>query len=142
MHLRNGGFTCSTLYSKFPKESKYEQGHIVFNYSALNCLKILGALDKVDKDKVLKNIAAHQRPDGSFSSFINSTECDLRFVYSALSICKLLEDFSYIDVPKTKEYIEKCYNFDGGFGLRPRDESHCGAIFCAVASYEHLGLQF
>jgi geranylgeranyl transferase type-1 subunit beta len=142
LQLRNGGFTSSVLYSKFPKESKYEENHIVFTFSALNSLKMLSAIDRVDKHTILKNLSKYQKLDGSFSSFPSSTECDLRFVYSALSICKLLDDFTHIDTAKAIQYIESCYNFDGGFGLRPKDESHCGAIYCAVASYSHLGLQF
>lgn len=59
-------------------------------------------------------------------------------MYSALSICKIFNDFSIIDKAKTIQYINSCFNYDGGFGLRPQIESHAGAIFCAIASYEHL----
>ena len=69
---------------------------------ALNCLHILGALDQVDKVAILKSISKCQREDGSFSSFENTFEADLRFVYSALSVCKLLGDFSFIDTNKAK----------------------------------------
>lgn len=72
----------------------------------MNCLAVLNALGKLDKNKVLSSIGRHQKCDGSFSSFENSTECDLRFVYSALSICKILDDFTYIDKGKALEYIE------------------------------------
>ena len=54
LQLKNGGFTSSTLYSQFNGKSKYGQGHIVFTYSALNCLHILGAIDKIDKKIVLE----------------------------------------------------------------------------------------
>ena len=61
LQLPNGDFTCSTLYSKINDQSKYQKGHIVFAYSALNCLKILGALDRVDKKLILSSIARHQK---------------------------------------------------------------------------------
>lgn len=73
LQLKNGGFTCSSLYSGISLSPKFQQSHIVFTYSAVNSLKILGALDKVDKKLILKNIGNHQRVDGSFSSFENST---------------------------------------------------------------------
>lgn len=57
-------------------------------------------------------------------------------------MCKLLGDFSKINTEKVKEFIDSCFNYDGGFSLRPNCESHSGAIFCAVASYEHLGVKF
>ena len=121
LQLKNGGFTCSSLYSGISLSTKFQQSHIVFTYSAVNSLKILGALDKVDKKLILKNIGNHQKEDGSFSSFENSTECDLRFVYSALSICRIFEDFSFVNTEKSKQYIDSCYNFDGGYGLRPNN---------------------
>lgn len=121
MEFENGSFSCSSLYTLFPRKCKYEEGHIVFAFSALNCLKMLSAIDRVDSEVILKNIGRYQKDDGSFSSFPNGTECDLRFVYSALAICKLFNNFSYVNMVKCKQYIENCYNFDGGFGLRPKD---------------------
>ena len=76
---------------------------------------------KVDKNLILTSVGRHQKEDGSFSSFENSSECDLRFVYSALSICKLFNNFQHINTAKAKDYIDSCYNFDGGYGLRPKD---------------------
>jgi len=67
--LKNGGFAPSTLFSCLNSTSEYEQGHIVFTYSAVNCLAVLNALDKVDKNKVLSSVGRHQKSDGSFSSF-------------------------------------------------------------------------
>uniref|UniRef100_A0AAF5Q7K4 Prenyltransferase alpha-alpha toroid domain-containing protein n=1 Tax=Wuchereria bancrofti TaxID=6293 RepID=A0AAF5Q7K4_WUCBA len=33
-----------------------------------------------------------------------------------------------INVGKGVDYILNCYNFDGGFGIRPGSESHAGQI--------------
>ena len=38
-----------------------------------------------------------------------------------------------------KNYIDKCLNYDGGYGLRPYCESHSGAVYCAIASYCLMG---
>ena len=79
------------------------------------------------------------KPNGSYSSFCNSEEADLRFVYAAVVICHTLGDFSQMDRPRVTEYIRSCRNFDGGYGLRPQCESHSGAIYCAVAALKLLG---
>ena len=44
-----------------------------------------------------------------------------------------------MNVEKVVQYIESCFNFDGGYGLRPSCESHSGAIYCALASLKMLG---
>lgn len=80
-----------------------------------------------------------EKENGSYSSFTNSEEADLRFVYSAVAVCSTLKDFSKMKVDKVVAFIESCYNFDGGYGLRPHCESHSGAIYCALASLKMLG---
>lgn len=47
-----------------------------------------------------------------------------------------------INIEKAKAYIDSCFNYDGGFGLRPNSESHSGAIYCAIASYVQLDIEF
>ncbi len=81
------------------------------------------------------------KENGSFSNFQNSNEADLRFVYAAVAISNAFNDFSYINKDKIKSYIDSCYNFDGGYGLRPYCQSHSGAIYCAIASYKILGFE-
>ena len=46
----------SSLYSGISLSTKFQQSHIVFTYFAVNSLKILGALDKVDKKLILKTL--------------------------------------------------------------------------------------
>lgn len=136
LQLESGGFSCSQLY----RNNGYELPHIVFTYSALNCLKILGDdLGRLNKPSLLDSVRKCQQEDGSFSSFRNTDEADLRFVYAALSICRLLNSLESVDIEKSFAYIRSCYNPDGGFGLRPGCESHTGAIYCAVSSCKLLG---
>lgn len=40
---------------------------------------------------------------------------------------------------KVIEYILKCYNFDGGFGSAPKNESHTAQIFCCLGALRALG---
>ena len=84
-------------------------------------LQTVGGLEQINKEKCLSSIAACQKANGSFSSFKDSSEADLRFVYSAVAICNTLGDFSLINVEKAVSFIDECQNFDGGYGLRP----HC-----------------
>lgn len=40
---------------------------------------------------------------------------------------------------KAIDYILKCYNFDGGFGSAPGNESHTAQIFCCLGALRALG---
>lgn len=36
------------------------------------------------------------------------------------------------------EYLNSCFNLDGGYGSNPGNESHCGYIYAAICSYKIL----
>uniref|UniRef100_A0A915DLB7 Geranylgeranyl transferase type-1 subunit beta n=1 Tax=Ditylenchus dipsaci TaxID=166011 RepID=A0A915DLB7_9BILA len=69
---------------------------------------------------------------------INS-ENDMRFVFCAVAICYILNDFSFIDVVKVRSFIQSSVNYDGGIGQGPFCESHGGSTYCAIASLSMLG---
>lgn len=69
------------------------------------------------------DVASMQLPDGSFQGD-QWGEVDTRFVYSAIQALRILGRLEKINVDKTVEWIQKCYNFDGGYGLVPGAESH------------------
>lgn len=48
----------------------------------------------------------------------------MRFVYCAIAICHILNDFSTIDMKSVLKFIQRCVNFDGGIGQAPFLESH------------------
>lgn len=48
----------------------------------------------------------------------------MRFVFCAVAICFILNDFTCINVENIKEFIRKCVNYDGGIGQAPFCESH------------------
>lgn len=53
-------------------------------------------------------------------------EVDTRFIYGAFNTLSLLGKLDYIDVDKAVEYVLRCKNYDGGFGMLPGAESHAG----------------
>jgi geranylgeranyl transferase type-2 subunit beta len=72
-----------------------------------------------------------QLEDGSFSGD-KWGEIDTRFSYCALNCLTLLGLSDSVVSEKAVEFVLKCQNFDGGFGVVPRAESHGGQIFCCV----------
>lgn len=64
-----------------------------------------------------------QLEDGSFQGD-KYGEVDSRFVFTAIQTLSLLDRLEIVDTEKTTEWILKCQNFDGGFGLVPDSESH------------------
>lgn len=52
------------------------------------------------------------------------TENDMRFVYCAVAICYILNDFNKIDVKRMLNFIRRSINYDGGIGQGPSLESH------------------
>lgn len=138
LEIPTGGWAPSSLYAHFTNDAPFHLPHIVFTYSAVNILTLSGGLSRINKANCLRSVSLCAKESGSYSSFANSEEADLRFVYSAVTICHALEDFTGMNVEKVVEYIHSCRNFDGGYGLRPHCESHSGAIYCALAALKML----
>ncbi|VDM15048.1 unnamed protein product [Wuchereria bancrofti] len=102
----------------------YDSAHISQTYVALCSLLILGDdLSRVDRKAVLEGICCDQLSDGSFRGQ-QGTENDMRFVYCAIAICYILNDFSAINMKSVLKFIQRCVNFDGGIGQAPFLESH------------------
>ena len=133
-------FHCSSQDLEFSSQSDFDKGHLVHTFSALVSLKLLGDdFSRVRRKHLFKYINECQNADGSFRATIDSFEADLRFLYSASVSCYLLEDLQAINKKTAIDFIFSCQNKDGAFGLRPREESHSGATYCAVASLAILG---
>ncbi|KDP44982.1 hypothetical protein JCGZ_01482 [Jatropha curcas] len=144
--LNNGqfyGFQGSRS-SQFPLSSDgvliNNLSHLASSYCALAILKIVGyELSNVDSKSILTSMRNLQQPDGSFLPIHIGAETDLRFIYCAVAICSMLEDWSGMDKEKAKDYILKCQSYDGGFGMVPGSESHGGGTYCAVAALQLMG---
>ena len=66
------------------------------------------------------------------------TECDTRYGFCALATLKLINKLDVINQQTAGEYLLRCQNFDGGFGVREGSESHAGQVFCATGSLKIL----
>ena len=68
-------------------------------------------------------ILSLQQPSGIFAGD-SFGETDTRFLYCAVSALSLLGRLGELDKEKTVGYLERCRNFDGGFGSVVGAESH------------------
>ncbi|KAJ1661074.1 geranylgeranyl transferase type-1 subunit beta [Dispira simplex] len=104
-------------------------------YSALACLIILGDdLARVNCPAIIASLKALQTEEGGFRSHPFTNEADLRILYCACAISRLLQDWSGVDQNRAVSYIQRCQGYDGGIGLGPGQESHGGTTYCGVAS--------
>jgi len=110
-------------------------GVLPMTYCALATLVILGDdLKRVDKGSILKGMRQLQSPDGSFMPTIFGGETDMRLVYCAVAVSKLLNDWSGMDKDKCARFIRNSLTYEGAFGQCPGAEAHGGSTFCALAS--------
>lgn len=110
-------------------------GHVAMTYTALASLVILGDdLSRVNVVNVSQGLRVLQQEDGSFVASKEEAENDMRFVYCATAICKLINDWSGVDKDKLANFIVKSINYDGAFAQGPDLESHGGSTYCAVAA--------
>ena len=94
-------------------------------------MKILGELEAFEeKEKVVEFVSGLQNGDGSFRSYPEEdpAETDTRFTFCALATLALLDKLDRIDGDKAAEYVTKCQNFDGAFGVLVR----VARVACAV----------
>jgi geranylgeranyl transferase type-2 subunit beta len=61
-------------------------------------------------------------------------EGDTRYLYAAILCCSLLGKLDSLNVGAAEEYVLRCQNFDGAFGLAPGCESHTGQVFCCIGA--------
>ncbi|KAI8818925.1 type II protein geranylgeranyltransferase beta subunit [Fimicolochytrium jonesii] len=130
---KNGGFGGSVDHD----------AHLIYTLSAIQILVTLDALERVDVERVVSYILTlHDPVVGSFTGD-EWGETDTRFSYCAISALSLMGRLDAVDGDKVAEFIDRCRNFDGGYGTVPGAESHAGQIFCCVgtlAILNHLHL--
>jgi len=115
-----------------------EPPHILMTYTALLSLAVLrDDFSRLDRRRILAFLIQAQLPDGSFEPWLGSQELgDVRIVYGALAICRILNCWDGIDLPSAVSYIQSCRVRDGGYGQTPRAEANGGPTYCAVAALE------
>ncbi|GLB41013.1 putative terpenoid cyclases protein prenyltransferase [Lyophyllum shimeji] len=110
--------------------------HLLSTLSAIQILVMQDALDRIDIPRVVKFVVSLQQPSGVFAGDCWG-ETDTRFTYCAVNALSLLGQLHVLDgEPKERAvaYIERCRNFDGGFGSQIGAESHAGQVFVCVAA--------
>ena len=113
---------------------------MLYTCSAVQILATVDALDELDKRKpgnkrkLAEWIANLQDKETGTFAGDEWGECDTRFIYCAFNALSLLGMLDLIDVDKAVAYIQKCRNFDGGFGVSPGSESHSGQIFACLGA--------
>lgn len=133
-------------FSPFPGHDS----HILSTLSAIQLLVVYKHTDMLKEvlSKVFGYILKLQLPNGSFKGDIFSEEVDTRFSYNSLHILYYIKRI----LPATFEqeqlgeavnkglyYLKSCFNYDGGFGLRPGCESHGAQVWTSFASFAIWG---
>lgn len=119
-------------FAPFPNHD----AHLLSTLSGIQILAIFDSLNVLDAGKIEKCvnfIKSNQLEDGSFQGD-RFGEIDTRFSYNALSSLSILGKLTPEVVDPAIDFILKCRNFDGGFGLCPGAESHAAQVFTCLGS--------
>ncbi|CAG8545295.1 942_t:CDS:2, partial [Funneliformis caledonium] len=101
----------------------FDAANLAMTYTALTSLLILGDdLSRVNRFSIINSLKYLQKDDGSFTHTYQGMESDMRFLYCAVVVSYILNDFSGID------------SYDYGIGQGPGEESHGGSTYCAISS--------
>ncbi|XP_014247001.1 protein farnesyltransferase subunit beta [Cimex lectularius] len=110
--------------------------HLATTYASVNALVILGtteAYKAVDRAALTKFLWSLRVGDGSFYMH-EGGEIDVRSVYCALTVAKILNIYSDKLFENTVDWLVRCQSYEGGFSGEPGMEAHGGYTFCAVAA--------
>ncbi|CAM9779071.1 unnamed protein product, partial [Ectocarpus fasciculatus] len=144
--FRGGSFGVAAEPSqRIGKKYDADEGNLAATYSALATLVALDVdltsmHTGVDSDAIVRALGSLQQEDGSFKASASDSTCDIRFTYCACAVSTILGNWSGVDRRKAAEYVERCYDFDGGIGMAPGREACAGPTYCAVASLKLLGV--
>lgn len=112
--------------------------HVMYTLYALQLLFMEDALNRLpDRNKTISYILQLQQSDGSVAGD-QYGEIDTRFVYTAVQALCILGELASFNCDKAAEWLGRCQNFDGGFGLKPDAESHGAQAFTVIAALDIL----
>ena len=103
-----------------------------------NCNNLMEVFVVISGEKLIPGIFFSFFFDFIFQIVANSDffKYLIRFSYIAFNCLALLKRLNTIDLEKGVEFILRCANFDGGFGVIPGAESHSGQsnvfFFCSI----------
>lgn len=119
----------------------HDHGHVAMTYTALATLIILGDdLSGVNRQAIAAGLKALQLPDGSFMAALEGGENDMRFLYCATAISKMVDDWSGVRRDAALQYVLASVSYEGGIGQGPGLEAHGGSTYCAVAALSMMGM--
>lgn len=131
-NVGHSGFRATSMINS---DIPLDCGIISMTYCALATLVILGDdLSRVDRKSIIAGIRHIQLPDGSFRPSVLGGERDMRLVYCAVAVSRLLNDWSGIDKDKCAKFIKRSLSYEGAFAQCPGAEAHGGSTYCALAS--------
>ncbi|GAA5882143.1 hypothetical protein JCM16303_005627 [Sporobolomyces ruberrimus] len=110
--------------------------HIHPTLSAIQILATHDALDRLQVDKIVEYVLSLQDPiRGSFAGDTWGEHAS-RFSYCAISILSLLNRLDALEPTEeqTVSFLDKCKNFDGGFGMVEGAESHAAYVWTCVGA--------
>lgn len=113
-----------------------QKAHLATTYAAVNAIAILDSKEgyKIINKNLIKNwLCERKQEDGSFT-MMEEGEIDVRGVYCALSICKLLGIWTSELLINVDSFIKRCQSYEGGFSGVPESEAHGGYTFCALSA--------
>ena len=129
------GFAGFRATSMINVDIPYDCGILPMTYCALATLVILGDdLKRVDKKSIIAGMRYLQLPDGSFKPSVLGGESDMRHVYCAAAVSKLLNDWSGMDRDRCAKFIKNSLSYEGAFAQCPGAEAHGGSTYCSLAS--------
>ncbi|KAK4056592.1 Rab geranylgeranyltransferase [Microbotryomycetes sp. JL221] len=110
-------------------------GHDTQLHSTLSAIQILAmqdALDLLNIDKITSYILSLQDPTSGGFAGDEWGEISSRFVCCAVCALSLMGQLDKLDKTLTVGFLERCKNFDGGFGMVPDAESHAAYVWTSV----------
>lgn len=119
-------------FGAYPKHD----AHILSTLSALQILFMYDSMDSISpnqKESIIKFIKGLQLPDGSFQGD-SYGEVDTRFVYNGVYCLSLLGALTTEVTEPATEFLKRCENFDGSYGMKPGAESHAAQVFTVVGA--------
>ncbi|KAL4069965.1 terpenoid cyclases/protein prenyltransferase alpha-alpha toroid [Scleroderma yunnanense] len=122
-------------------ETSESAPQLIMTYTALLSLAILrDDFSRLDRPSLISFLKACQKEDGSFSVEPYGGDADLRTMYCAFAISKMLDDWSGVRLDDALGFIASCRTYEGGYGQIPFAEASGtlsvtgGPTYCALAS--------
>lgn len=114
--------------------------HILTTLSGLQILLMYDSLDVIEgrKQQIVDYTLLLRCNDGSFKGD-SFAEVDTRFVFAAVYVLTLLNALDQDIASGAAEFIIRCRNFDGGFGMLPGAESHAAQLYTCLGALALCG---